>query len=69
MREQLPIEVELMSLPDTLALLQERLALFTTPDLPPVLTDAEEVWQCDYCPLRSVCEELHGGPVGKNAEA
>lgn len=69
MREQLPIEVELMSLPDTLALLQERLALFTTPDLPPVLADAEEVWQCDYCPLRNVCEELHGGPVGKNAEA
>ena len=66
MREQLPIEVELLPLDETLALLQERLALFTSPEFPPVITDPDEVWQCDYCPVRGVCERLHGGPVGKN---
>ena len=48
----------------TLAFLQERLSALLGPDLPPVLIGG---WQCDYCPVRSQCEELHGGPVGKAA--
>ena len=64
MREQLPIEVALLPLDETLALLQSRLEVFTAPDLPPVLSEPEEVWQCSYCPVRGACERLHGAPVG-----
>ena len=67
MAQQLPIEVELLPVDETLALLQERLALFTQPDLPPVITDPDESWQCDYCPVRGICESLHGAPVGKDS--
>lgn len=35
--------------------------------MPPVLTDPDELWRCDYCPVRPACEQLHGGPVGKAA--
>jgi hypothetical protein len=63
MAQQLPIDVDLLPLDETLTLLQERLALFTQPDLPPVIADPDELWTCDYCPVRSVCESLHGAPV------
>ncbi|MBN1667683.1 MAG: hypothetical protein JW862_11365 [Anaerolineales bacterium] len=64
MREQLPIEVTLLPLDETMALLQSRLEVFTAPNLPPVLTEPEEVWQCGYCPVRGACERIHGAPVG-----
>jgi hypothetical protein len=63
MAQQLPIDVDLLPLEETLTLLQERLTLFTQPDLPPATTDPDELWQCDYCPARSACESLHGAPV------
>jgi hypothetical protein len=49
----------------TLAFVKERLAALLQDDLPPVVTNPDELWQCDYCPVRSQCEALHGGPVGK----
>ena len=55
--------------PDTagaLALLKRRLAALLSPDLPPILTDKESVWECGYCPLKDTCEQLHGGPVGRD---
>ncbi|MGB8213551.1 MAG: hypothetical protein WCE68_08335 [Anaerolineales bacterium] len=55
--------------PDTaaaLALLKRRLAALLSPDLPPILADKESVWECGYCPLKDTCEQLHGGPVGRN---
>ena len=67
MAQQLPIDVDLLPVAKTLALLQERLALFTSPDLPPVLSDPEQLWECDYCAVRGACERLHGGPVGREA--
>ena len=48
--------------------LRERVALAVQTDLPPILTDEDELWACDYCPVRQVCEERHGGPVGKAAQ-
>jgi len=51
-----------------LSFLKERLAALTDPDLPPILADAEEVWKCNFCAVRTFCEELHGGPVGQVAE-
>ena len=67
MSQQLRLPVEMLNLEDTQALLEERLRLFLQDDMPSVLTDADEVWVCDYCPVRQQCESLHGGPVGKAA--
>jgi hypothetical protein len=51
----------------TMAYLKVALAELISPDLPPVLAEVDELWRCDYCPVRSVCEQIHGGPVGKAA--
>jgi len=52
---------------ETMQFLKTALAALIAPELPPILDDAEELWRCDYCPVRSVCETIHGGPVGKAA--
>ena len=49
------------------ALIGEHLARILQDDLPPILDDPGDVWQCNYCALRSVCVEAHGGKVGKAA--
>ena len=36
--------------------------LQATPD---ILRNTDEVWQCDYCPVRGNCEKDFGGHVGK----
>ncbi len=69
MAQQLPIDVALLPMDATLALLQQRLALLTHPDLPPVLSDPELLWECDFCAVRGACERLHGGPVGREASS
>ncbi|MFZ5884002.1 MAG: hypothetical protein ACOYYI_09510 [Chloroflexota bacterium] len=45
--------------------LKRSLAALIADDLPPVLSDVDELWRCDYCPVRTICEQIHGGPVGK----
>jgi len=45
--------------------LKVALAELIQPDLPPVLSEVDEPWRCDYCSVRSVCEQIHGGPVGR----
>ena len=65
MREQLRIPVELLPLDEAWKLIEQRLALFTTGLLPDILRDPDEVWECEYCPVRGVCERLYGAPVGK----
>jgi len=50
-----------------MALLKVALSALISPELPPVLDVVDELWRCDYCPVRSVCEQIHGGPVGKVA--
>ena len=47
--------------------ISDRLKVMLRDDLPPILEDPGEVWQCNYCPLRDVCEEEHSGKVGKAA--
>lgn len=49
----------------TMTLLKTALAALIASDLPPVLSDTDELWRCDFCPVRTVCERIHGGPVGK----
>lgn len=67
MSEQVRIPVDLLPIPEARALLEARVARHTCEGLPGVLTDPGEVWECDWCALRSRCEALHGGPVGKAA--
>lgn len=51
----------------TMAYLKVVLTELIQPALPPVLSDVDELWRCDFCPVRPVCEQIHGGPVGKVA--
>jgi CRISPR/Cas system-associated exonuclease Cas4 (RecB family) len=68
MDKQCRIPIDLLSLAEAERYLRERVALAVQSDLPPILTDPEEVWQCDWCPTRAACEQRHGGPVGKAAQ-
>ena len=67
MDTQCRIPIDLLPLDEAERYLRERVALAVQTDLPPILTDEDELWMCDYCPVRQVCEERHGGPVGKAA--
>ncbi len=67
MDTQRRIPVDLLPLAEAERYLRERVTLAVQADLPPILTDPDEVWQCDWCPVRTVCEERHGGPIGKAA--
>jgi len=49
------------------SLVKQRLNELLRPDLPPILSAREELWECDYCPVRYACEREHGGPVGTEA--
>ena len=52
-----------------IAFLQFRLKSLLTNDLPPILDEVDELWRCDYCPVRAECEQAHGRPVGKASPA
>jgi CRISPR/Cas system-associated exonuclease Cas4 (RecB family) len=67
MDTQCRIPIDLLPLDEAERCLRERVALAVQADLPPILTDPDEVWQCAWCPVRAACEERHGGPVGKAA--
>jgi hypothetical protein len=67
MDTQCRIPIDLLPLSEVERYLRERVALAVQTDLPSILTDPEELWMCDYCPVRQACEERHGGPVGKAA--
>jgi CRISPR/Cas system-associated exonuclease Cas4 (RecB family) len=69
MREQLRVPITLLPLADARALLETRLALHQQPTLPDILRDASEQWECNFCPVRATCEQLHGAPVGKGQDA
>jgi hypothetical protein len=67
---KLPIRCEVRLDHDAaLAFLKQRMTDLLAEDLPPTVSDVDELWQCDYCPVRSTCEHLHGGPVGKAANS
>ena len=65
MAGQLRIPVELLPAEQVWALVEQRVAVHTQAELPGILTDPDQNWECDFCPARSACESLHGGPVGK----
>ncbi len=65
MSNQKRIAVDIWTREQRMELLKSRLALHIQDGLPEVLTDPAELWACDYCPVRGICAEKHGGPVGK----
>jgi hypothetical protein len=69
METQLRLPVDLLSLAETERYLRERITLALQADLPPVLTDEEELWQCSFCPVHDECERQYGGRVGKAAHS
>ena len=64
MDTQRRVPVEMLSLEEAERYLIERVTLAMQSDLPPILTEAEEVWQCGFCAVRSECERRNGGPTG-----
>ena len=58
MDTQRRVPVEMLSIADAERYLIERVTLAVQPDLPPILTQADQTWECDYCPVRSACEAL-----------
>ncbi len=69
METQLRLPVDLLPLAETERYLRERVTLALQADLPPALTDKDELWQCSFCPVRDECERQHGGRVGKAAHS
>ena len=59
--------VEIWPEKDRRNFITDRLRAMLRDDLPPIIDDPREVWQCNYCPLRGVCEDEHNGKVGKAA--
>jgi len=53
--------VEIWPLERTAELVETAYNTLLSPDLPPVITDEEDKWQCDYCAVRRICEKLEQG--------
>ncbi|MBI9044594.1 MAG: PD-(D/E)XK nuclease family protein [Anaerolineaceae bacterium] len=64
MGSALRIPIPLWDRQDRIALLRKRLALVIQDD-PDIVRNSDDLWQCDYCPVRTDCEYQQGGPVGK----
>jgi len=64
MATQLRVAVDLLPREQAVALAQSRLRFHLQADIPDVLTAPEDLWECDYCPVRRQCEMMYGGPVG-----
>lgn len=65
MRRQRRLPATLLPLADAHSLLTERVRQHQSPTLPPILTAPEDLWECDYCPVRAACEREHGQASGK----
>ncbi len=67
MAEQVRIPVELLPIQATWDLLQSCVAAHAQEGLPPIINDPQEAWECEWCPVRTKCEETNGSPVGNAA--
>jgi len=66
-QQRMPVNLD--DLARTRCWVRERLALFTGWAVPEVLTRPDDLWECSYCPVRGLCEERHGQPVGNPTES
>lgn len=48
--------VVIWPLPQTVELVEQAYNILLADQLPDKITDPEELWQCDYCPVRRICE-------------
>jgi len=69
MDTQRRVPVDLLPLDEAERYLRERVTLALQADLPSILIDEEELWQCSYCPVNGECGRQHGGPIGKAAHS
>ena len=51
-------EVDIWPYADRINFLKQKLKAAAVSDLPPVLTDPSQTWQCRYCPVSGYCESL-----------
>jgi CRISPR/Cas system-associated exonuclease Cas4 (RecB family) len=65
MEKLLRIAINLLPLDEIEQVLTQAAELFMAEDLPPFLVDEDALWECDYCPVRDICEEEAGHQVGK----
>ena len=69
MDTQRRVPVDLMPLDETERYLRERVTLALQTDLPPMLIDEEELWQCSFCPVHDACERQHSGLIDQTAHS
>jgi hypothetical protein len=56
MATQVRVPVDLLSLEDAERYLRERVTLAAQSDLPPLISDPDGKWECDFCAVRAACE-------------
>ncbi len=56
MATQVRVLVDLLSLEDAERYLRERVTLAAQSDLPPLISDPDGKWECDFCAVRAACE-------------
>ncbi|MCD4672210.1 MAG: hypothetical protein K8R77_06070 [Anaerolineaceae bacterium] len=61
------IPVPIWSPKERIGLVSHKIKPHLSDETPGVLTDPEDLWKCDYCPVRYQCELEHGGKVGQAA--
>ena len=61
MATQLRVPVDLLPLDEAERYLRERVTLAVQSDLPPVITDPDGKWECDFCAVRAACEARSDG--------
>ena len=65
MQRPMRMPVYLLPLDQTAELMEARVQYHSDPSMPDVLRDLDTLWECDFCPVRGICERLTGYPVGK----
>ena len=63
MSGMLRVPVEIWPLGRTQQMVEKAYDILLKDELPPPVTDEDETWQCDYCPVCHVCHQLLGQEV------
>lgn len=60
---RLPVDLTAWDPQRVYEMLCARAALFHTQDLPGILTNEEDQWECRYCPVSGICSAIETGAV------
>ena len=58
MSRMIRLDVDIWPYENRIAFLKRKLKAVITTDIPPILTDPSQTWQCGYCPVSATCEGL-----------